>query len=53
MLELLNQHNKDTRNVITIGIADSFVQHGNTARLKEMQGLDAEHVVMKIKERLG
>ena len=53
VLELLNQHNKDTRNVITIGIADSFVQHGNTARLKELQGLDVESVVMKIKERLG
>ena len=53
VLELFNQHGMDTRNVITIGIADSFVQHGNTARLKEMQGLDTDSIVAKIKERLG
>ena len=53
VLELFNQHGLDTRNVITIGIADSFVQHGNTARLKEMQGLDTDSIVTKIKERLG
>ena len=53
VLELFNQHGLDTRNVITIGIADSFVQHGNTARLKEMQGLDTDSIVAKIKERLG
>jgi 1-deoxy-D-xylulose-5-phosphate synthase len=53
VLELYNQHGIDARNVLTIGIADSFVQHGNTARLKEMQGLDVESVVEKIKERLG
>lgn len=52
VLELLNRHRMDTRNVITIGIADAFVQHGNTATLKEMQGLDAAHVVAKVKERL-
>ena len=53
VLELFNQHGMDTRNVMTIGIADSFVQHGNTARLKEMQGLDTDSIVAKIKERLG
>jgi 1-deoxy-D-xylulose-5-phosphate synthase len=53
VLELYNQHGIDARNVLTIGIADSFVQHGNTARLKEMQGLDVESVVAKVKERLG
>ena len=53
VLELFNQHGLDTRNVMTIGIADSFVQHGNTARLKEMQGLDTDSIVAKIKERLG
>ena len=53
VLELFNQHGMDTRNVMTIGIADSFVQHGNTARLKEMQGLDTDSIVTKIKERLG
>ncbi|MBO5114818.1 MAG: 1-deoxy-D-xylulose-5-phosphate synthase, partial [Peptococcaceae bacterium] len=53
VLELFNQHGLDTRNVMTIGIADSFVQHGNTARLKEMQGLDTDSIVTKIKERLG
>lgn len=53
VLELFNQHGMDTRNVLTIGIADSFVQHGNTARLKEMQGLDTDSIVTKIKERLG
>ena len=53
VLELFNQHGMDTRKVLTIGIADSFVQHGNTARLKEMQGLDTDSIVAKIKERLG
>ena len=53
VLELYNRHGIDARNVLTIGIADSFVQHGNTARLKEMQGLDVESVVAKVKERLG
>ena len=53
VLELFNQHGMDTRNVMTIGIADSFVQHGNTAQLKEMQGLDTDSIVAKIKERLG
>ncbi len=53
VLELFNQHGLDTRNVMAIGIADSFVQHGNTARLKEMQGLDTDSIVAKIKERLG
>ena len=53
VLELFNQHGMDTRKVMTIGIADSFVQHGNTARLKEMQGLDTDSIVAKIKERLG
>ncbi|MBQ5708162.1 MAG: 1-deoxy-D-xylulose-5-phosphate synthase, partial [Peptococcaceae bacterium] len=48
VLELYNQHGIDARNVLTIGIADSFVQHGNTARLKEMQGLDVESVVAKV-----
>lgn len=53
VLELFNQHNMDARNVITIGIEDTFVQHGNTAILKKMQGLDADSIFAKIKERLG
>ena len=53
VLELYNQHGIDARNVLTIGIADSFVQHGNTARLKEMQRLDVDSVVAKVKERVG
>lgn len=53
VLELFNQHSIDTRNVITIGIADTFVQHGNTVTLKEMQGLDADSIYLKVEERLG
>ena len=53
VLELLNQNGMDTRKVLTIGIADAFVQHGNTAILKEMQGLDVDSITAKVKERLG
>lgn len=52
VLELLNQHNIDTRKVLPIGIADRFVPHGNTEKLKALQGLDAESIFAKIKERL-
>ncbi len=52
VLELLNQNDMDTRKVMTVGIADEFVQHGNTAKLKEMQGLDVDSIVAKVKERL-
>lgn len=53
VLELLNQHSIDTRKVLMIGIADEFVQHGNTAVLKELQGLDVDSIFAKVKERLG
>ena len=53
VLELLNQNGMDTRKVLTIGIADAFVQHGNTTILKEMQGLDVDSIIAKVKERLG
>ena len=53
VLELLNQNGMDTRKVLTIGIADAFVQHGNTTILKELQGLDVDSITAKVKERLG
>lgn len=52
VLELMNQNNLPGNNVLTIGIADTFVQHGNTATLKEMQGLDTDSIFAKVKERL-
>ena len=52
VLELLHEQGIDTRNVLTIGIADAFVPHGSTDVLKEMQGLDVDSVVAKVKERL-
>lgn len=53
VLELFNRNGMDTRKVLPVGIADAFVQHGNTAKLKELQGLDVDSVFAKVKERLG
>ena len=52
VLELMNQQGMDTRNVITVGIADDFVPHGNTDILKAQQGLDVDSVFAKVRERL-
>ncbi len=52
VLELMNQNGMSGSNVLTVGIADAFVQHGNTATLKELQGLDADSIFTKVKERL-
>ena len=48
----MNQQGMDTRNVITVGIADDFVPHGNTDILKAQQGLDVDSVFAKVRERL-
>ncbi len=52
VLELLNQYGVDSSKVLRIGIGDEFVPHGKTELLKQLAGLDADHVAAKVKERL-
>lgn len=50
VLEMLNDNGVDTSNLMRIGIGDEFVPHGDTKLLKEKAGLDAPHIIEKIKQ---
>lgn len=53
ILELLNQEAIDGSHVLRIGIGDAFIPHGSTDLLKQLAGLDAAHIVEKIKRYLA
>ena len=53
MLELLNQEQVNSSNVLRIGIGDEFVPHGNTELLKQLAGLDVQSITEKISSRLA
>ncbi len=52
VLEMLNQRGAFTRQVLRIGIGDTFVPHGKTDLLKQLAGLDVDHIVEQIEQRL-
>ena len=52
VLEVLEAHQIE-RQVLQLGLPDSFIEHGDPARLYQMQGLDADGIAASIRKRFA